>query len=112
MKTMRAVQVSRPNGPLELVERPITDPELGSVRIKVQACGVCHSDSITKQGLYPEMEYPRVRVMKSLEWSMPLGSGSSVGRRASESASGGTAAIAGVATTAAAATSSRAAPVK
>ena len=44
MPTMRAVQVSRPGGPLELVERPIPEPGPGSVRIKVQACGICHSD--------------------------------------------------------------------
>jgi D-arabinose 1-dehydrogenase-like Zn-dependent alcohol dehydrogenase len=46
MPTMRAVQVPRPGGPLELVERPIPDPDAGQVRIKVQACGVCHSDSL------------------------------------------------------------------
>ena len=48
MKTMRVAQVSRPGGPLELVERPIPDPGPGSVRIKVQACGICHSDAMTK----------------------------------------------------------------
>ena len=52
MPNMRAVQVSRPGGPLELVERPIPDPGPGSVRIKVQACGICHSDAITKEGLF------------------------------------------------------------
>ncbi|HEY2589482.1 MAG TPA: alcohol dehydrogenase [Tepidisphaeraceae bacterium] len=58
--TMRAVQVARPGGPLELVERPIPEPGPGWVRIKVQACGICHSDSVTKDGLYPGIEYPRV----------------------------------------------------
>ena len=48
--TMRVAQVSRPGGPLELVERPIPDPGPGSVRIKVQACGICHSDAMTKEG--------------------------------------------------------------
>ena len=60
MSTMRAVQVARPNGPLELVEREIPEPGAGAVRIKVQACGVCHSDSFTKEGLWPGIEYPRV----------------------------------------------------
>jgi D-arabinose 1-dehydrogenase-like Zn-dependent alcohol dehydrogenase len=60
MATMRAVQVSRPNGPLELVERPIPDPGPGSVRIKVHACGICHSDSLTKEGTWPGIQYPRV----------------------------------------------------
>src|SRR5437016_8252095 len=60
MKTMRAVQVSRPKGPFEIVERPIPEPGPGSVRIKVHACGVCHSDSVTKEGLFPGIQYPRV----------------------------------------------------
>src|ERR1700736_2598601 len=60
MTKMRAVQVSRPNGPLEVVEREIPDPSPGSVRIKVQACGICHSDSLTKEGLMPGLQYPRV----------------------------------------------------
>jgi D-arabinose 1-dehydrogenase-like Zn-dependent alcohol dehydrogenase len=58
--TMRAVQVTRPGGPLELVERPIPEPGPGSVRIKIQACGICHSDSVTKEGLMPGIQYPRV----------------------------------------------------
>jgi D-arabinose 1-dehydrogenase-like Zn-dependent alcohol dehydrogenase len=60
MATMRAVQVPRPNGPLEIVERPIPEPAAGSLRIKVQACGICHSDSLTKEGTYTGIEYPRV----------------------------------------------------
>jgi D-arabinose 1-dehydrogenase-like Zn-dependent alcohol dehydrogenase len=60
MPNMRAVQVSRPGGPLELVERTIPEPGPGSVRIKVHACGVCHSDSITREGLFPGIQYPRV----------------------------------------------------
>lgn len=60
MSRMRAVQVPRPNGPLELVEREIPEPGAGSVRIKVQACGICHSDSFTKEGLFPGIQYPRV----------------------------------------------------
>jgi D-arabinose 1-dehydrogenase-like Zn-dependent alcohol dehydrogenase len=60
MPKMRAVQVSRPKGPFEIVERDIPEPGADSVRIKVQACGICHSDSLTKEGTYPGIEYPRV----------------------------------------------------
>jgi len=60
MPKMRAVQVSRAGGPLEMVERDIPEPGPGFVRIKVQACGVCHSDTVTKDGLFPGIQYPRV----------------------------------------------------
>jgi D-arabinose 1-dehydrogenase-like Zn-dependent alcohol dehydrogenase len=60
MARMRAVQVGRPKGPLELVERDIPEPGLGHVRIKVQACGICHSDSLTVEGRFPGIRYPRV----------------------------------------------------
>jgi alcohol dehydrogenase len=60
MSKMRAVQVSRAGGPLEMVEREIPEPGPGFVRIKVQACGVCHSDSVTKEGILPGIQYPRV----------------------------------------------------
>src|ERR1700704_5162857 len=60
MPKMRAVQVPRPGGPFEIVEREIPLPGPGTVRIKVQACGICHSDSLTKDGLMPGIQYPRV----------------------------------------------------
>jgi D-arabinose 1-dehydrogenase-like Zn-dependent alcohol dehydrogenase len=60
MSKMRLVQVTRPNGPLEMVEREIPEPGAGQVRIKVEACGICHSDSMTKEGLWPDIQYPRV----------------------------------------------------
>ena len=60
MTKMRAVQVPRPKGPFEVVERDIPETKPGSVRIKVQACGICHSDSLTKDGLMPGIQYPRV----------------------------------------------------
>ena len=60
MPNMRAVQVTRAGGPLELVERPIPEPGRGEVRIKVQACGICHSDSLVKEGHWPGIAYPRV----------------------------------------------------
>jgi D-arabinose 1-dehydrogenase-like Zn-dependent alcohol dehydrogenase len=59
-KKMRAVQVPRAGGPLELVEREIPEPQAGWVRIKVEACGICHSDSLVKEGLWPGIQYPRV----------------------------------------------------
>jgi D-arabinose 1-dehydrogenase-like Zn-dependent alcohol dehydrogenase len=57
---MRSVQVSTPGGPFEIVDRDIPEPGPTQVRIKVQACGICHSDSITKEGLFPGILYPRV----------------------------------------------------
>jgi D-arabinose 1-dehydrogenase-like Zn-dependent alcohol dehydrogenase len=60
MAMMRVAQVSRPKGPFEIVERQIPEPAAGAVRIRVQACGVCHSDSITKESLFPGIQYPRV----------------------------------------------------
>src|SRR5258708_10261974 len=60
MPKMRAVQVSRPGGPLELVERRIPEPGPGTVRIRVQACGICHSDSLTKEGKMLGIACPRV----------------------------------------------------
>jgi D-arabinose 1-dehydrogenase-like Zn-dependent alcohol dehydrogenase len=57
---MHSVQVSRPRGPFEIVERDIPEPGPMQVRIKIQACGICHSDSFTKEGLFPGIQYPRV----------------------------------------------------
>src|SRR5216110_301834 len=59
-KKMRVVQVPRAGGSFELVERDIPEPERGWVRVKVEACGVCHSDSLVKEGLWPGIQYPRV----------------------------------------------------
>jgi D-arabinose 1-dehydrogenase-like Zn-dependent alcohol dehydrogenase len=60
MAKMRAVEVVRAGGPFAIVEREIPEPESGLVRIKVQACGICHSDEVTKQGQFPGIQYPRV----------------------------------------------------
>jgi D-arabinose 1-dehydrogenase-like Zn-dependent alcohol dehydrogenase len=60
MKKMRAVQSPRPKAPLEVVERDVPEPSAGTVRLKVEACGVCHSDSFTIEGLVPGIEYPRI----------------------------------------------------
>lgn len=57
---MKAAQISKPGGDFEIVEREIPNPGAGQVRIKVQACGVCHSDVLTKEGSWPGIQYPRV----------------------------------------------------
>jgi len=57
---MKVAQISKPGGEWELVERPIPEPASGQVRIKVEACGVCHSDMMIKEGYLPGVEYPRV----------------------------------------------------
>jgi D-arabinose 1-dehydrogenase-like Zn-dependent alcohol dehydrogenase len=57
---MHAVQVTKANGPFEILEREIPEPGAGQVRIKVDACGICHSDSFTKEGTWPGIQYPRV----------------------------------------------------
>jgi D-arabinose 1-dehydrogenase-like Zn-dependent alcohol dehydrogenase len=60
MKTMQAAQISKPRGNWELVERDIPEPGVGQVRIKVDACGICHSDALIKDGVWPGLQYPRV----------------------------------------------------
>lgn len=57
---MKAVQISKPGGNFELVERAIPEPGRGQVRIKVEACGICHSDALVKEGHWPGIQYPRV----------------------------------------------------
>ena len=66
MPKMRVAQITRPGGPFELVERDIPQPAAGQVRIKVQACGICHSDSLVKEGHWSGLQFPRVPAMK---WS-------------------------------------------
>jgi D-arabinose 1-dehydrogenase-like Zn-dependent alcohol dehydrogenase len=57
---MKAAQVPKPGADLEVVEREVPTPGAGHVRIKVQACGICHSDALTKEGAWPGIQYPRV----------------------------------------------------
>jgi len=57
---MKAVQISKPGGNFEVVERPIPEPGRGQVRIKVEACGICHSDALVKEGMWPGLQFPRV----------------------------------------------------
>jgi D-arabinose 1-dehydrogenase-like Zn-dependent alcohol dehydrogenase len=58
--TMKVAQISKPGGDFEIKEREIPKPEFGQVRVKVQACGICHSDVLTKDGLMPGIQYPRI----------------------------------------------------
>ncbi len=60
MAKMKAVQVPKAGADFEIVEREIPHPGPGQVRIRVQACGVCHSDVLTKEGLLSSISYPRV----------------------------------------------------
>jgi len=58
--TMRVAQISKPGADFQIVEREIPKPGAGQVRIKVQACGICHSDVLTKEGMWPGIQYPRI----------------------------------------------------
>jgi D-arabinose 1-dehydrogenase-like Zn-dependent alcohol dehydrogenase len=57
---MKAVQISKAGGDWELVERDIPEPGSGQVRVEVEACGICHSDALVKDGIWPGLQYPRV----------------------------------------------------
>jgi D-arabinose 1-dehydrogenase-like Zn-dependent alcohol dehydrogenase len=57
---MRAIQVASAGGELELVERKDPQPGPGQVRVKVEACGICHSDAFVKHGGFPGLTYPRI----------------------------------------------------
>jgi D-arabinose 1-dehydrogenase-like Zn-dependent alcohol dehydrogenase len=58
--TMKVAQITKPGAGFQIVEREIPEPQAGQVRIKVQACGVCHSDVFTVEGSWPGIQYPRV----------------------------------------------------
>src|SRR5438270_4393796 len=60
MPKMKAAQISKAGGDFEIVERNIPEPARNHVRIKVEACGICHSDALVKEGLWPGIQYPRV----------------------------------------------------
>ena len=81
----KAVEVSAP-GVLRVVERPISEPGPGQVRIRVEACGVCHTDSATVNGVYPGLALPRVPGHEVVGRVEALGSG--VSRWRSVNASG------------------------
>ena len=71
MAKMRVVQVPEAKAPFEMVEREVPEPVSGAVRIKVQGCGICHSDSYTKDGLVPGIQYPRVPGHEVIGLSVP-----------------------------------------
>ena len=60
MAKMKAVQVPKAGGDFEVVERDIPEPGPGQVRVKVEACGICHSDAVVKDGVFPGIPYPRI----------------------------------------------------
>ena len=60
MAKMKAIEISAPGANFELVEREVPEPGAGEVRIKVEACGVCHSDEFVKEGVFPNIDYPRI----------------------------------------------------
>lgn len=60
MTSMKAVQVPGPKGEFELVDKAVPEPGVHEVRVKVEACGICHSDIFAKDGLWPGVAYPRV----------------------------------------------------
>ena len=60
MSQMIAVQINGPGGPFEVTKRPVPEPSPNTVRIKIEACGVCHSDAFAKDGHWPGLVYPRV----------------------------------------------------
>ena len=57
---MKVAQISRAGGDWELIERDIPEPDAGQVRVKIEACGICHSDVLVKEGLWPGLQFPRV----------------------------------------------------
>src|SRR5215467_4778853 len=74
MRTYKAVQVTKP-GTMELVGRPIAEPGAGQVRIRVEACGICHTDAATVTGAYPGLTLPRVPGHEVVGRIEALGSG-------------------------------------
>ena len=70
--TMQAAQISTPGGAWEVVERAIPEPDARHIRVKVEACGICHSDVFVKEGLWPGLQYLHgCPGMKSRATSMP-----------------------------------------
>ena len=90
-RTYNAVQVTKP-GKLEVVQRAIVEPVFGQVRIRVEACGVCHTDALTVEGGFPGLTFPRVpghEVIGKIEAVGPGVSGWKEGQRVGVSYMGG-----------------------
>ena len=79
--TMRVASISKPGADFEIVEREIPEPGAGEVRIKVEACGICHSDVLTKEGALPGIQYPRIPGHEVVGVIDQLGSGVSGWKR-------------------------------
>ncbi len=60
MTPMTSVQITAPGGPFKIAHGPVPEPKPNTVRVKVQACGICHSDMFVKEGHWPGLHYPRV----------------------------------------------------
>ena len=108
MAKMRAMVVHKVGGPLVAEERDIPVPGPEEMRIRVQACGVCHSDSVTVQSLVPGIQYPRVPGHEVIGVVDARGRASRAGASARAPASGGSAALAAIAAGAGATRLSRA----
>lgn len=94
MAQMTAVQITTPRGPFKIVHGPVPEPGPNTVRVKVQACWICHSDMFVKEGHWPGIDYPRVTGHEVAGVIDEVGTAASLpGRRASVSASGGMADI-------------------
>ena len=104
MSTSRVVQVPAPGQGLQLAEREVPRPARGEVLVRIEACGVCHSDSLTVEGAMPSIEYPIVPGHEIAGRIEAVGEGVVPGRSDSGSVSAGSAGTAGTATRAAAAT--------
>src|SRR6266699_4527480 len=81
MAKMKVAQVPKPGADFEIVEREIPSPTAGHVRIRVQACGSCHSDFITKEGLFPGIQYPRASGREVAGGSYDVGAGVTGGKK-------------------------------
>ena len=104
-RTFKAVRVTRP-GKFEVVERSIIEPDFGQVRIRVEACGVCHTDALTVEGGFPGLTYPRVPGHEVIGKTEVIGSGVQGWKEGQRVGVGYMVAIAGIAKTVAVATSS------
>src|ERR1700723_4231544 len=89
MAKMKAVQVPKAGADFEVVEREIPQPGPGQVRIRVQACGVCHSDELTKEGEWPGLTYPRVPGHEVAGGIDEGGSGVTAGKKGERGGGGG-----------------------
>lgn len=69
MTTMKAMQIQEAGGDFVSVDLPVPEPDVGEVLLRVEACGICHSDVFVKEGLWPELATIRPRLCRS--WEAP-----------------------------------------